>query len=228
MIVPVVTEITRALEPATGDTFIDNSNDGTSARGGLPPAGHQQLATLVRAARGGDHSAWSSLVRRFDRTLRAIARSYRLAPADVDDVVQASWLNLLEGIDDVREPTAIAGWLATATRRNAMRLRSSRTREEPTDDPLLGDRVHVTGPELDVLAAERREVLTRALALLPERHRRLMTVLLARSTLDYREIGELLSMPVGSIGPIRARSLVRLSRNAQVRELRHDASSIAP
>jgi RNA polymerase sigma factor (sigma-70 family) len=223
--VPVVTEITRALKPVTRDTFIGNSGGGTSAR--QPPIGHQELATVVRAARGGDHIAWSSLVRRFDRTLRAIARSYRLAPADVDDVVQASWLNLLEGIDDVREPAAIAGWLATVTRRNAMRVRQAHVREEPTDDPLLGDRVQLTGPELDVLAAERREVLGRAVALLPERHRRLMTVLIARPTLDYGQVGELLSMPVGSIGPIRARSLMRLSRDPQVRELCDDANCIA-
>jgi hypothetical protein len=46
-----------------------------------------------------------------------------------------------------------------------------------------------------------------------------VTVLLTQPTLEYREVGELLSMPTGSIGPIRARSLARLARDAQLRAL---------
>jgi RNA polymerase sigma factor (sigma-70 family) len=152
-----------------------------------------------------------------------IARSYRLAPADADDVVQASWLNLLEDIDDLREPAAVGGWLATTTRRNAMRLLQRRTREQLTDDPDLGDRPDSPGPEVGLLATEQSETLVRAMAVLPERHRRLMMVLVDRPTLDYREVSELLSMPVGSIGPTRARSLARLSRDPQLRKLREPA-----
>jgi RNA polymerase sigma factor (sigma-70 family) len=174
------------------------------------------LATVVRAARAGDHSAWSTLVARFDHNLRTIAGSCRLAPTDVDDVIQTSWLNLLEGIEDIREPAAIVGWLATTTRRNAVRLRQSRAREQLTDDPQLGDRPHGGGPEVAMLAAERSEALRRAMATLPERHRRLMTVLVAQPALDYGQISELLSMPRGSIGPIRARALMRLARDHEL------------
>ena len=38
-------------------------------------------------------------------------------------------------------------------------------------------------------------------------------------TLNYRQVGELLSMPVGSLGPIRARSLTRLARHPELRAL---------
>jgi RNA polymerase sigma factor (sigma-70 family) len=189
-----------------------------------PPAGDRDLATVVRAARAGDHTAWSSLVARFDDNLRAIARSCRLAPTDIDDVIQTSWLNLLEGIEDIREPAAIVGWLATVTRRNAIRLRQSRAREQLTDDPQLGDCSHAGGAEVDVLAAERREALSRAMATLPERHRRLMTVLIAHPTLDYGQVGELLSMPRGSIGPIRARALMRLARNHELARIVQEAA----
>ena len=178
------------------------------------------LVALVCAARSGDHAAWTSLVRRFDRMLRAIARSYRLTPVDVDDVVQTTWLNMLEHIHDVREPAAIAGWLATATRRQAMRVAQTPTRERLSDDPQLGDRALIDGPEEILLAAERREALATALATLPQRHRRLMTVFATQSAVDYSDISELLSMPVGSIGPIRARSLARLARNRGLLALR--------
>ena len=172
------------------------------------------------AARGGDHSAWTTLVGRFDTMLRRIAGSYRLASADVDDVVQATWLDLLQQIERLREPAAIAGWLATATRHKALRLLRAGVREHLTDDPAEVDRPDLHGPEASVLASERRAALTRALATLPHRHRRLMTLLLVQPALDYEQVGALLAMPVGSIGPIRARSLARLARHPELLALR--------
>ena len=174
---------------------------------------------MVTAARAGDADAWTRLVRRFDVSLRHIARSYRLSPADVDDVIQTTWLELVDAIGRIREPAAVGAWLATVTRRNALRCRQLPLREQPTDDPALGDRPGCDGPEESVLAAERRGVLGNAIATLPDRQRSLMTVLLTQPTLDYRHVGEQLDMPVGSIGPIRARALARLARDTQLRAL---------
>src|SRR4051812_28384568 len=190
-----------------------------------PPRPDPELVELVLAARAGDSSAWNTLIGRFDGMLRSIARSYRLAPQAVDDVVQTTWPDLLPDIARLPEPVAIAGWLATATRRKAMRLLQMRVREQLTDDVDVGDRPDLHGPEATVLARELRAVLARALATLPDRHRRLMTLLLTQPTLDYQEISARLAMPAGSIGPIRARSLARLSRDPQLRALREDAGA---
>jgi DNA-directed RNA polymerase specialized sigma24 family protein len=61
------------------------------------------------------------------------ARRRPLVPAraerHVDDVVQATWLRLREDIRRLREPAAVAGWLETTTRRNAMRHLYGRNRE---------------------------------------------------------------------------------------------------
>jgi RNA polymerase sigma factor (sigma-70 family) len=179
-----------------------------------------ELVGLVRAARAGDSSAWTTLIGRFDTMLRRIAVSYRLAPADVDDIVQATWLDLLQDIGRLREPAAVAGWLDTATRHKALKLLRTRLREHVVDDLAVVDRADVHGPEVSVLASERRAALIRALATLPHRHRRLMTLLLTQPTLDYEQVGARLAMPVGSIGPIRARALARLSRHPELRALR--------
>ena len=184
-----------------------------------------KLVELVLAARAGDSSAWCKLIGRFDTTLRNIAASCRLAPADIDDVVQATWLALLQDFQRLREPAAIAGWLATATRREAIRLQHCRARERLTDDVELSGEPTGPGPEASALASERRAILTRALATLPDRHRRLLTLLLVQPTLDYQQISDRLAMPVGSIGPIRARSLARLSRNPELRALRDGVSA---
>lgn len=177
----------------------------------------EDLAALVLAARDGDGDAWTRLVKQFDHMLRRIASSYRLSRADVDEVVQATWLTLLETIQHIREPAAVGAWLVIVTRRNALRRRQMHVRELLTDDPELSDRALCDGPDTGMLLAERHAVLQDAMATLPVRHRRLVRVLLTQPALDYRQIGELLSMPVGSIGPIRARALARLARDPELR-----------
>jgi RNA polymerase sigma factor (sigma-70 family) len=191
-----------------------------------PPGVDCKLVELVLAARAGDSSAWPELIDRFDTTLRNIAASCRLASADVDDVVQSTWLALLQDLQRLREPAAVAGWLAIVTRREAIRVHRTRAREQLTDDVELSGDPARPGPEASALASERRAVLTRALATLPDRHHRLMTLLLAQPTLDYQQISERLAIPVGSIGPIRSRALTRLSRHPELCRLREGQRSV--
>jgi RNA polymerase sigma factor (sigma-70 family) len=188
----------------------------------------RELVAIVHRARAGDSDAWAQLVQRFDRLLRHVARSYRIGPTDVDDVLQATWLNLFEAIDQLRDPAAIGGWLVTATRRNALRRIQRQVREQLTDDPQLGDRADDNEPEQTVLALERGAALAAAVDRLPPRHRDLMNALLAEPALGYREVSERVSMPVGSIGPIRARALARLARDAQLRALGDCAVTALP
>lgn len=196
---------------------------GSRGNGHPPPpqmaAVDRVLVDLVHAARSGDDVAWGRLVGRFDRRLRAIAGSYRLPPVDVDDVIQATWLRLFKHIERLREPAALAGWLATTTRRESVRLLALRSREQLSDDPELGDRPERYCPAAELLAEECRQALQRALTALPERHRMLMGVLITDADPDYRQIGARLAIPVGSIGPIRGRSLARLRRDPQLRAL---------
>lgn len=181
------------------------------------PVDDEQLAELMRAARRGDNAAWAGLIARFDRSMRSIARGYRLSAADVDDVVQIAWTRLHQHIDRVREPKAVAGWLATTTRREAMRVLQNHVREQLSDDPALGAVAASEQPDAIAIAAEERAVLGRALADLPGRQRELLTLLVAQPDANYRHISSTLKMPLGSIGPIRARGLARLECHAELR-----------
>jgi RNA polymerase sigma factor (sigma-70 family) len=178
-----------------------------------------ELAALVRAGAAGDPVALERLVVRFDRLLRAVARSYGLSSWDADDVIQSTWLGFMQHGRELREPAAVSGWLATTARRASLRLLQRHVREQLVDDPgprTPGDHAE---PERELLAAERREALHGALAELPVRHRGLMSTLVASPDLSYEEVGRRLGMPVGSIGPIRARSLDRLRRSGRLRAL---------
>jgi RNA polymerase sigma factor (sigma-70 family) len=182
-----------------------------------------ELEPLVRAASANDDGAWAELVERFDQMLRTIVRSYRLSPADVDDVLQAVWLHLHRQLGRLRHPHVIPNWLATTARRESMRVLHSQVREQLTDDPDLLGGTDFSENDAELLAAERRAVLGRALETLPASQRRLMLVFAAAPAADYREISALLDMPMGSIGPTRARGLASLQRHPELREL-HFAS----
>jgi RNA polymerase sigma factor (sigma-70 family) len=190
--------------------------------GGAEPApADRELAAVVRAASGGDASALRCLVDRFDRALRSVTRFYRLSEWDADDVIQTTWLVFLERGRTLREPAAVSGWLMTTARRESLRVLQAGMREQPTDDPALGDSVDAD-PHHELLAAERRTALLGALEELPLRKRRLMTLLVAKPEMSYEDVGQTLGMPVGSIGPTRLRSISHLRGSTRLRALRAD------
>ncbi len=186
----------------------------------MPPARPTPTdhASLVSAARSGDNLAWSRLVGRFDQMLRSVARSYRLSPQDVDDAVQATWVQLYEHIDRVRDTSAIAAWLATTVRRQSLHILQRRVREHLTDEPELMVASQGEAPDETLLEGERHLVLARALSTLPDRQRELMTLIASDVKPDYKQIGAKLGMPVGSIGPTRARCMARLQQHSELRE----------
>jgi DNA-directed RNA polymerase specialized sigma24 family protein len=113
------------------------------------------LTRLTRAAAHGDERAWTDLVTRLDAALRAVAGRYRLG-ADADDVVQTAWLRALDHLDRMHDPGAIAGWLVTTTRREAMRTLQRGVREVATDDVTPVEQADAATPETVALERERR------------------------------------------------------------------------
>jgi len=169
-------------------------------------------AVLLAHATAGDQRAWDALVEQHARLLWAVARSYRLDQADAADVVQTTWLRLLEHLDRIEDPSRLVGWLVTTTRRECLRVlrRSGRERLVSADDGTL-DIVDEASPPLDagLINDERNAELWRAFGQLPERCQRLLRIAVAMPK-AYDEVSAALGMPVGSIGPTRARCLARL------------------
>lgn len=166
---------------------------------------------LLRAARDGDAEAWNALVRRLGSRVWAVTRAHRLSSADAEDVFQLTWLRLVTRLDTIREPDRVGAWLATTARNESLRLLRQRGRQVPSDELQL-DGVDEVAPELDsrLLRAERDAVLASALEALPDRCQRLLRVLMAEPEPTYQEASAGLDMPVGSIGPTRARCLQHL------------------
>jgi RNA polymerase sigma factor (sigma-70 family) len=174
------------------------------------------LSPLACRAVAGDDRAWSDLVRHMDHVLRRVARRYRLSPAEVDDVVQTTWLRAFEHVARLNDPAAIAGWLVVTTRREAMRTLQRGVREVLVDDSRTFDGVDSAGPEAMVIQRERRAAVRGAVRRLSGRQRRLVTSMLASPAPSYQRLSWLLDMPVGSIGPTRERALARLREDAEL------------
>jgi RNA polymerase sigma factor (sigma-70 family) len=165
---------------------------------------------LLAAAASGDQLAWDALVQRHTSLLWSIARSYRLSAADAADVVQTTWLRLVEHLDKIADPERLAGWLATTVRRECIHLirRTDRHAEFAAELPDLED--DGPAPDAALLRDERDAELWRALARLDELCQRLLRVLMADPPPAYADVAIALSIKIGSIGPTRARCLAKL------------------
>jgi RNA polymerase sigma factor (sigma-70 family) len=169
-----------------------------------------------------DRDAWNSLVERYAPLVTSIVKRYRLGEADADDVAQTVWLRLVENIGEIREPSALARWIATITDRECMRVlragRQSRPFDPMAETDLVGQPDPVQ-PDEQFLRVERSQALLEALAELPDRQRSLLLLLAKEPPMTYAEISRSLGIPVGSIGPIRTRALRRLQQSASVAAL---------
>jgi RNA polymerase sigma factor (sigma-70 family) len=174
------------------------------------------VAALVARVGEGDQAAWNELVERYSPLVWSICVHYQLNRQDIDDVAQNVWLLLVEHIGSIREAAALPGWLATTTRHEALRvLRVSRRRDHadlPPDDLLPPGPADAT-IEQELIAAERDAALRAAFAELPRRCHELLSLLMSDPPPGYAYISATLGLPVGSIGPTRARCLDRLRRS---------------
>jgi RNA polymerase sigma factor (sigma-70 family) len=170
-----------------------------------------EAGALVRAAQAGDEGAWAELVERFARMVWATARSFGLSASAASDVSQTTWLRLAEHVDGLRDPDRVGGWLATTARREAMRVSRLESRVVLIDPwtelaamPASGDL------DEEFKRGEQSAAVQEALGGLSSRCRDLLLALVADPPLSYVDVGSQFDMPIGSIGPTRARCLERL------------------
>lgn len=180
---------------------------------------------MVAAAAGGDEAAWRALVERYSGLVWSVIRAFRLDGPDAADAFQTTWLRLAEHIARIHDPDRVGAWLATVARRECLQNIKASARSVATGDVTTFDIVTLgRGPVAEedptsgaILAAEQEQqdaarsaALWDAFGALSGRCRELLRVLMASPQPSYVEAAAALDMPVGSIGPTRARCLQRL------------------
>ena len=180
------------------------------------------VVALVTRAAGSDPTAWNEIVERYAPLVWSICARFQLSNSDREDVAQSVWLLLVEQLGKLREPAALPGWLATTTHRECLRVVTAARRSERLgtglDDALqFVDNTIVIDEE--ILMAERNAALRAAFAELPPRYQQLLAMLAKDPPVSYAEISATLQIPVGSIGPQRARCLERVRKSRAVAAL---------
>jgi RNA polymerase sigma factor (sigma-70 family) len=176
---------------------------------------------LVARCRRGDADAWDALVERYARYVQAIVvQAFGLRQDAAEDVFQEVFLRVFEHLGSLRSDDALRPWVAQLTRRCCIdRIRAER-REEPIDRVDLLEAAEEVIPRLD-------EAFTVRLALeeLPQDCREVLDRFFCRDE-SYRQIGEALDLPPGTIASRISRCLGKLREEVEGRNAAVTASSI--
>lgn len=188
------------------------------------------ISELVDGARGGDQGSWTELVERHQPIIDAVTRRYRLGREDAADVSQTVWLQLTSHLDSIREPRALPGWIKVTAEREAFRMirvgRRTTSLEpiagfyeaQPNATDLRFSSV-IEEVDADLLRSEEQAAVREGLAALKPNQRELLLMLVAEPAVPYAQISSELGVPIGSIGPTRARCLRKLEATPTVKAL---------
>jgi RNA polymerase sigma factor (sigma-70 family) len=163
---------------------------------------------LVRRALKGEDDAWEQIVLRHQETLAAKARKFRLSSEEAADAIQETWVRAFLGLSGLREPDSLSSWLRAIMHHECVKVFHARQRETLTPD--AGADVADPQPAVErlVMAGEGAAMVRAAITRLPRRQRELVSCLATEDS--YKEISSAMSLPLGSIGPMRARAFARL------------------
>lgn len=174
------------------------------------------LISLVERCRRRDGRAWSILVERYSRLVYSIPRRYSLSEDDSADVYQSTFKALCQSIDRIAEPATLPRWLAVTASRLSLRcLRNqNRTVSLECGEGSLTDVIasEDASAESNAIAASQSTILREAVGALKGKCGPLLTMLYLGEEASYQDVCEKLEMPIGAIGPTRARCLEKLRR----------------
>jgi RNA polymerase sigma factor (sigma-70 family) len=175
---------------------------------------------LVLACREGDDEAWALLVARYQRLLFTIPRRAGLDEETSADILQQTFLRLLENLRSIKQPSLLHAWLVTTARRETLSYlrQHKKVRHISLDDTdesgsLNSFEIPANEPLADevLLEMEVQHRVSVAVTSLGDSCRRLLTLLFYETQQpSYAEIAQTLEISEGSIGPMRARCLKKL------------------
>jgi len=152
--------------------------------------------TVVRAARRGDHRAFTKLVGLYDDGLRALAFHLLGSREAMDEALQETYLNAYRGLPQFRGEAGVGTWLYRIAYTTCVQRLRRPERLEPTDE----ERLEALAPPSSDLAddvALRDEVRGALGALTPAQ--RVAVLLIHRDGFSYANAAEILDVPVGTV-----------------------------
>lgn len=169
---------------------------------------------LIRACRSGDAHAWERLLDKYERLVFSIPLNHGLTADDAADITQITYTILLQSLDTLPDDLPLSAWLATVARRHTWRLLARQRREAVNPDEDIAENETLGGVVDHRERSELIEWINHGLGLLNERCNQLLLALYFDPRQpSYAQVAERLNMPVGSLGPTRARCLEQMRRH---------------
>jgi RNA polymerase sigma-70 factor (ECF subfamily) len=145
-------------------------------------------------------------------SLYGYARWLTGEPHEAEDLVQETYLKALRGFGSFREGTNFRAWMFRILRNTFLTSRSGlKSMASIDEEPELADEIVDAGtPETHFVNRANGEALRRAIEALPLPFREVL-LLSDVENMSYKEIGEALAIPVGTVTSrlMRARRRVR-------------------
>lgn len=170
---------------------------------------------LVKQCLSGDEEAWSSLIEKYKALIYSIPVKYGLPAHEAAEVFQATCVELLTRLPELREPRALAKWLIEVAHHQCYRWKQQQQRIVSRDAHTnLPEPMTPAMAEGLVEQTQEEQMLRRAMATLTPQCRRLVELLfLETPPRPYTEVAAELGLALGSIGFTRQKCIERLRRN---------------
>ena len=163
---------------------------------------------LIDQCLRGNQRAWDELIARYSRLVYSIPLRKGFSADDADDVFQNVFAIMHRQLSTLRQHESLPAWLITITQRQCLRLLKTAPAQVELDESSL-ENAAVDNDEMQVW--ERQQLVQQALRQLDPRCRELLTALFLDSSGEgYKAVASRLQMPIGSIGPVRARCFKKL------------------
>lgn len=161
---------------------------------------------VVRRVQAGETEAFEVLVEKYNRKTFRLAYGVLRDQEEALDVAQEAFVKAFRSLPKFKGDSAFYTWLFRITMNLALdrrRQRIARARSLGTEDvpPEEWERTAVAtdaSPDDEAASSERRARIARALESLPEHHRSII-ILSDIEGLSYREIAEVLAIPMGTV-----------------------------
>jgi RNA polymerase sigma factor (sigma-70 family) len=169
---------------------------------------------LVSQCLSGNEEAWSFLIEKYKALIYSIPVKYGLPPQEAADVFQATCVELLVRLPELREPRALPKWLIQVAHHQCCKWKHQSQRVISRDSqPDLPEPETPPIAEALVQQTHEEQMLREAMTTLSPKCRRLIELLFFETpSRSYSEVAGELGLAVGSIGFTRQKCIEKLRR----------------
>lgn len=170
-------------------------------------ASKQEDYHAIRRVLDGDNAAFEILQKKYSKLIAALIRRMVKNEDDVDDLTQETFIKAYKALEKFQFGFSFSAWIyriASNTCIDFLRKKRftiiSLTKQTPgeTDEEEMEIEDDSYLPDVTVMNDERRTAIRDAISNLPENYRRII-ILRHEKELDYKEISEMLDIPLGTV-----------------------------